>query len=101
MPRIPGPTSLRTETAIVPREAFFAPAEDVHRRQAVGRVAAEIVTPYPPGTPLLMPGQVISEEILSYLKALDVREIHGYEPRHGLRVFTQAALEELEQASSK
>ena len=44
---------------------------------------------------MLVPGQIISPEILAYLKALDVKEIHGYEPQYGLRVFTQAALDAL------
>ena len=34
-----------------------------------------------------MPGQVITEDILTFLKALDVKEIHGYRPELGLRVF--------------
>lgn len=58
-------------------------------------VSATFVTPYPPGFPVLVPGQIISPEILAYLKALDVKEIHGYEPQYGLRVFTQAALDAL------
>jgi arginine decarboxylase len=57
-------------------------------------VSATFVTPYPPGFPVLVPGQVISPEILAYLKAVDVKEIHGYEPRYGLRVFTERTLEE-------
>ncbi len=36
---------------------------------------------------MLVPGQVISHEILDYLKALDVKEIHGYNAEFGLRVF--------------
>jgi len=56
-------------------------------------VSASFVTPYPPGFPILVPGQVISSEILDYLKALDVKEIHGYNPTFGLRVFRQEALE--------
>jgi arginine decarboxylase len=55
-------------------------------------VSAGFVTPYPPGFPVLVPGQVISEEILAYLKALDVKEIHGYRPEYGIRVFTEEAL---------
>ena len=55
-------------------------------------VAASFVTPYPPGFPILVPGQVISEEILAFLRAVDVKEIHGYKPEYGLRVFTQEAL---------
>ncbi|MCB0213245.1 MAG: ornithine decarboxylase, partial [Anaerolineae bacterium] len=55
-------------------------------------VSASFIIPYPPGFPILVPGQVISEEILGFLKALDVKEIHGYRPSLGLRVFTEAAL---------
>ena len=55
-------------------------------------VSASFVIPYPPGFPVLMPGQVINEEIIHFLLALDVKEIHGYRPELGLRVFTDAAL---------
>jgi len=55
-------------------------------------VSASFVTPYPPGFPVLVPGQVISEEILAYMRALDVKEIHGYRPDYGFRVFTEEAL---------
>jgi arginine decarboxylase len=55
-------------------------------------VSATFVTPYPPGFPILVPGQVVSPEILSYLEALDVKEIHGFAPEYGLRVFTEEAL---------
>ena len=58
-------------------------------------VSASFVTPYPPGFPVLVPGQVMTSEILEYLLALDVKEIHGYEPEHGLRVFSAAALSDL------
>ena len=56
-------------------------------------VSATFVTPYPPGFPILVPGQVFSAEILAYLLALDVKEIHGYHPENGLRVFNEHALE--------
>ena len=56
-------------------------------------VSASFIIPYPPGFPILVPGQVISQEILSFMRALDVSEIHGYRPDLGLRVFTQEALE--------
>lgn len=36
---------------------------------------------------------MISQEILSFMRALDVSEIHGYRPDLGLRVFTEEALE--------
>jgi arginine decarboxylase len=55
-------------------------------------VSASFVTPYPPGFPVLMPGQVITAAILEFLLALDVKEIHGYDPMYGLRVFRESAL---------
>jgi arginine decarboxylase len=55
-------------------------------------VSAAFVTPYPPGFPVLVPGQVLTGDILDYLSALDVKEIHGYEALHGFRVFRAEAL---------
>ncbi len=55
-------------------------------------VSATFIIPYPPGFPILVPGQVVSKEILAFMRALDVREIHGYRPDLGLRVFTPEAL---------
>jgi len=55
-------------------------------------VSASFIIPYPPGFPILVPGQVISHEILAFMRALDVNEIHGYRPDLGLRVFTVEAL---------
>ena len=56
-------------------------------------VSAIFVTPYPPGFPVLVPGQEFSKDILDFMDALDTREIHGFEPSLGYRVFTQDALE--------
>ena len=55
-------------------------------------VSSTFIIPYPPGFPILVPGQVVSREILTYMRALDVCEIHGYKPELGLRVFTEAVL---------
>ncbi|MGR3639398.1 aminotransferase class I/II-fold pyridoxal phosphate-dependent enzyme [Alterinioella nitratireducens] len=57
-------------------------------------VSASFIIPYPPGFPILVPGQVVSKEILSFMRALDVSEIHGYRDDLGLRVFTQKALKQ-------
>ncbi|MDH3629734.1 MAG: aminotransferase class I/II-fold pyridoxal phosphate-dependent enzyme [Gammaproteobacteria bacterium] len=62
-------------------------------------VSASFVTPYPPGFPVLVPGQVISEQILAFIRALDVKEIHGYEPEIGLQLFTEEALQKLQSDS--
>ena len=56
--------------------------------------SASFIIPYPPGFPILVPGQVVSKEILSFMRALDVSEIHGYRDDLGLRVFTQKALKQ-------
>lgn len=58
-------------------------------------VSASFIIPYPPGFPILVPGQVISPEIMSFMRALDVSEIHGYRSDLGLRVFTKDALDAL------
>jgi arginine decarboxylase len=61
---------------------------------AAGReiVSAGFIIPYPPGFPILVPGQVVSRQILDFMQALDVKEIHGYRPELGLRVFTEQLL---------
>ena len=55
-------------------------------------VASSFIIPYPPGFPVLVPGQVVSEEIIRFLTALDVSEIHGYRADLGLRVFRDSVL---------
>ncbi len=60
-------------------------------------VSSSFIIPYPPGFPILVPGQVISQEILDFMRALDVTEIHGFRPDLGLRVFTEDALASLVQ----
>jgi arginine decarboxylase len=59
-------------------------------------VSTTFVVPYPPGFPVLVPGQVVSKEILYFLAQLDVKEIHGYNPELGLSVFTAEALTRME-----
>ncbi|MEM7562688.1 MAG: ornithine decarboxylase, partial [Pseudomonadota bacterium] len=71
--------------------------ETIGKAMRSGRelVSASFVTPYPPGFPVLVPGQVVSEQILAFIRALDVKEIHGYEPEIGLQLFTEEALANL------
>lgn len=70
---------------------YLSPAE-LTRRVAAGHevVSAGFVTPYPPGFPILVPGQVITAGILAFMSALDTREIHGYNHELGYRVMTGA-----------
>ncbi|RSS70320.1 aminotransferase class I/II-fold pyridoxal phosphate-dependent enzyme [Streptomyces sp. WAC06614] len=67
--RLPAPPTLELEQAMLPREAFFAPVEHVPAEQAAGRIAAELVSPYPPGVPVLAPGEVVTREVVDYLRS--------------------------------
>lgn len=86
------------------REAFFLAYDDRTCEYLSGAaamaaldagrdvVSANFVTPYPPGFPILVPGQTVSREILNYVSKLDTREIHGYVAGLGYRVFTEESL---------
>ncbi len=56
-------------SVLPPSEAFFAHHERVPARRAVGRVSAELVAPYPPGIPVLAPGELVTAEALDALAA--------------------------------
>ena len=56
------------ETVLSPREAFFARNETVRADAAVGRISAELIAPYPPGVPVLAPGERITAEALDALR---------------------------------
>lgn len=55
-------------------------------REGPPMVSAKLVIPYPPGFPILVPGQVITQETISFMRALDVKEVHGYEASRGLQL---------------
>jgi lysine decarboxylase len=69
-PHPPRPTAETTlpRAAMTPRDAFFSPHEPVPIGRAIGRVCAEVVAPYPPGVPVLVPGEVIAEAQLDALQ---------------------------------
>ena len=73
----------------------YLTGEQIDERLDAGRdvVSATYVTPYPPGFPVLVPGQVFSREILQFMRDLDTPEIHGYLPEFGYRVYTEKAIE--------
>jgi arginine decarboxylase len=56
--------------SISPREAFFANSETLPLEKAQERICAEIVCPYPPGIPVLMPGELITQSSLEYLQKI-------------------------------
>jgi arginine/lysine/ornithine decarboxylase len=53
--------------AMSPRDAYYAPSRAVSLREVIGEISAELVIPYPPGIPVLAPGDVISAEKVEYL----------------------------------
>ena len=59
--------SVEPEVVVTPREAFFSDYEVVDSANAIGRVSAEMICPYPPGVPVLSPGERITEAALAAL----------------------------------
>jgi len=51
------------------REAYFAPTEMVSWADAVGRISADLIAPYPPGVAVVAPGEILTETIISGLAA--------------------------------
>ncbi|MCW7947281.1 ornithine decarboxylase [Streptomyces hygroscopicus] len=64
---VPSPDDLRMEQVRLPRDAYFARHAKVQVDEAPGRVAAEMITPYPPGIPAVLPGERLTEPVLEYL----------------------------------
>jgi arginine decarboxylase len=67
---LPTRAEIRAEQAMPPRDAFFAKTENVRPSQAVGRISAEFVTPYPPGIPAVAAGEVYNDANVAYLEEL-------------------------------
>ncbi|KNB54064.1 aminotransferase class I/II-fold pyridoxal phosphate-dependent enzyme [Streptomyces caatingaensis] len=67
--QVPSPAELRLEQVCAPRDAYFGPVEDVPVERAAGRVAAEMLTPYPPGIPAALPGERLTGPVLEYLRS--------------------------------
>jgi arginine decarboxylase len=82
------------------REAYYAAydgatcehiklnSKEIDRRLKEGPelVSANFVIPYPPGFPIMVPGQVIAAETIEFMRKLDVKEIHGDAAALGLTV---------------
>lgn len=70
-PRIdlPSPEQMQLDSVCLPRDAFFGRVEAVPTARAAGRIAAEQVTPYPPGIPAVVPGECLNDAVLDYLRS--------------------------------
>ena len=67
---------------------------EIDKRIASGPplVSAHFVIPYPPGFPIMVPGQVIKADTIEFMRKLDVKEIHGYDATLGLKLISPAKL---------
>jgi len=69
------------DVAIPPRGAFFAGKRKIRFKDCSGLISAEIIASYPPGIPCLLPGEIISPEIFSYLRYLKKSGVHLQGPQ--------------------
>jgi lysine decarboxylase len=60
---------LQLETVVLPRDAFFGRTEMIDASRAGGRIAAEQLTPYPPGIPAVIPGEQLNDTVIDYLRS--------------------------------
>ena len=68
------------------------PEIDRRLKEGPSLVSANFVIPYPPGFPIMVPGQVIAQETIDFMRKLDVKEIHGYDAAEGLKLIRADAL---------
>ena len=71
--------TFENEVVTPPREAFLGESEAVPVDESVGRVSAEGIAGYPPGIPVLLPGERITDDVISYLRSLQSvgARLHG------------------------
>lgn len=81
------------QLVMTPRQVFQAPTEDVPMETCLGRVSGTLVTPYPPGVPLVYPGQILTKELLRTLRqTADIGvDIHGM-TRDSVRVIREGRI---------
>ena len=63
-----------------------SPEMDERLKKGPPLISANFVIPYPPGFPIMVPGQVITGEAITFMRKLDVKEIHGYQAARGVKV---------------
>ena len=70
------PFNQESKLAIAPREAFYADTETLPIEQTRDRICGELVCPYPPGIPVLIPGEIVTPEAITYLQI--IQNLGGY-----------------------
>ena len=76
------------EQILTPRQAYFAQKKEMAWADAVGKISGQILAPYPPGIPVIYPGELISREAWEYIERFrkNGRHIHGADKEGQLRV---------------
>lgn len=88
------------------RTAFFAaydeddceylplldPRIDERLKKGPELVSANFVIPYPPGFPIMVPGQIVDAATIGFMRKLDVKEIHGFNATRGLKLIKLSAI---------
>ena len=64
------PSTINYQLSLSPRQAHFAPTKTIPITEASDRLCGELICPYPPGIPLLMPGEIITAEAIEYLQQI-------------------------------
>ena len=77
-----------------------SPEIDKRLKEGPELVSANFVIPYPPGFPIMVPGQVINTETIEFMRKLDVKEIHGFNAALGLKLLNPATMK-LSKVASK
>ncbi len=71
---------------------LMSPEIDKRLKSGPPLVSAHFVIPYPPGFPIMVPGQLIKADTIEFMRKLDVKEIHGYDATRGLKLISPAKL---------
>ncbi len=71
---------------------LMSPQIDERLKRGPQMVSANFVIPYPPGFPIMVPGQVIMADTIGFMRKLDVKEIHGYNNARGLKLIKASAI---------
>jgi arginine decarboxylase len=72
-----------------------SPEIDKRLKDGPELVSANFVIPYPPGFPIMVPGQVINAQTIEFMRKLDVKEIHGFSAALGLKLLNPSFLQSL------
>jgi arginine decarboxylase len=80
------------DAAVCEYVPLFGAECDRRLREGPEMVSANFVIPYPPGFPIMVPGQVLTQETIDFMRKLDVKEIHGYERARGLKLLKPDAI---------